>query len=276
LVTTPEPPAGGLGALAVDVKLAISGKGGVGKTTLSAMLAGALALKGRTVIAIDADPDSNLGSALGLGDEEITPLAEMSDLIEQRTGSPKGYGGYFKLNPRVDDIPDDYARQLGNIRLLVLGGVKAGGDGCICPATALLKALLIHLVLGRDDCLIMDMEAGIEHLGRATAQSMDALLVVVDDTAWSAQTAGRVRKLAADLGMRNVFAVANRTAGDAELDEVRRRLGEVPLVGALPQDDRLRAGVLRATPQDGVEPREALTANLPNVEKILSELESRL
>ena len=166
---------------------------------------------GAGVIAIDADPDANLASALGVpADEEITPLAEMRELIEERTGAKEGYGAFFKLNPHVEDIPEQYSRRIGRIRLLVLGGIRKGGDGCLCPATALLKALLVHLVLGRDEHLVMDMEAGIEHLGRATAQSMDALLVVVDPTAWSTHTARRVQKLAADVGVRKVLAVGNR------------------------------------------------------------------
>jgi len=162
------------------MKVAISGKGGVGKTTLSAMLAGVWALKGRGVIALDADPDANLASALGVAaDQEVEPLSEMRDMIAERTNSKKDdYGGYFKLNPKVDDIPETYAKHIGTIRLLTLGGIKHGGAGCICPTSALVKALLTHCVIRRDDAVIMDMEAGIEHLGRATAQAMHALIVV--------------------------------------------------------------------------------------------------
>lgn len=258
------------------MKLAISGKGGVGKTTLSAMLTGALARKGGTVVAIDADPDANLASALGVPvDEPITPLAKMRELIMERTGAKEDYGGFFKLNPKVDDIPDTYSRRIGNIRLLVLGGVSKGGEGCICPATTLLKALLIHLVLGRDDGLIMDMEAGIEHLGRATAQSMDAMIVVVDSGPWSVQTARRVQALAADVGMRKVFAVANRVDQPAQAERIARDLGDIPLIGRLPTDGRLASGVIRVNPDGQAEPGEALTDHLPVVEQILSEVRRR-
>ncbi len=258
------------------MKLAISGKGGVGKTTLSAMLAGALALKNRRVIAIDADPDANLAQALGVpADEPIVPLAQMRQLIEQRTGSASEYGGYFKLNPKVDDIPDTYARRIGNIHLLVLGGVKGGGDGCICPATALLKALLVHLIFGRDDELIMDMEAGVEHLGRATAQSVDALIVVVDQSPWSAQTALRVRKLAADIGINNVFAVANRIGEPCELEAIRQRLDDVPVIGHLPMDNRLTSGIVGITADGELQPSQALTDALPALHAILTELQKR-
>jgi CO dehydrogenase maturation factor len=153
------------------MKIAVSGKGGVGKTTLSALLSAALGLKGHRVVAIDADPDANLAAALGLSaDNYPVFLAEMSDLIAERTGAKNAYGGYFKLNPQVDDIPDQFSRRIGSVRLLALGGVQRGGGGCICPASALIKALLTHLVLGSQDAVVMDMEAGIEHLGRATTQ----------------------------------------------------------------------------------------------------------
>ena len=259
------------------MKIAVSGKGGVGKTTLSSILAAAMALKGRRVVALDADPDANLASALGVGeDEPITPLVEMEDLIRERTGAQEGYGSYFKLNPKVDDIPDNYARRIGNIRLLVLGGVRAGGDGCLCPATVLLKALLVHLILGRDDALVMDMEAGIEHLGRATAASMAALLVVVNPDRWSVETAKRVRKLAGDIGVKRVYAVANRITDDSQLSDLAGRLGEVPLIGCLPVDDRLSGGIVTTDADGSMTPCEALTANLPLIEGILAKLQSRL
>ena len=259
------------------MKLAVSGKGGVGKTTLSGMLIASAALDGRSVIALDADPDANLGSALGLPPgEAITPLSEMHQLIEERTGSGKSYGGYFKLNPKVDDIPETYAQRIGKIRLLVLGGIKAGGDGCICPASALLKALLTHLVLGRDDHLIMDMEAGIEHLGRATAQSMDALIVVVDPGPWSTQTAHRVRDLAGDIHLTKVFAVANRISQDGQLSAIEKQLGDIPLIGHLPVDERLMEGIVNRTPDGSIEPRKVLEDLRPSVEGIYRELEARI
>jgi len=268
------------------MKVAISGKGGVGKTTLSAMLSGVLALDGRRVIAIDADPDANLASALGVGDEtQVVPLAEMHDMISQRTGAAAEPGGYFQLNPKVDDIPDQYALKIGSIRMLALGGVAQGGGGCICPATAIVKALLVHLIIGRDDILIMDMEAGLEHLGRATAQSMDALIVVVNPDRWSVQTAVRVRDLAGDLGMKKVFAVANRlgipgqdagTELQTQLEHIQTTLGDVPLIGSLPMDPRLGEGALRIAPDGSFEPTEALTAHKDVIESIIKELRNRV
>ena len=259
------------------MKIAVSGKGGVGKTTLSSMLAGALALRGRTVIAVDADPDANLPSGLGVPDDErITPIADMDEMIAERTGSKRNYGGYFQLNPKVDDIPEQFARRIGNIHLLVLGGVSQGGGGCICPATALVKALLTHLILGRDDAVIMDMEAGIEHLGRATAESTDALVVVVNPAPWSVQTALRVQKLAGEIGLKKFFAVANRVTGPADLDEIQAQLGDIPLIGHIPYDPRLVHGIVTIADGGGIEPTEAFADHRANVEGILSELESLL
>ena len=255
------------------MKVAISGKGGVGKTTLSAMLAAALAEQGRRVIAVDADPDANLAAALGVPpDRQPVPLAEMRGLIAERTGSKDAYGGYFKLNPKVDDIPEKYAAKIGGIRLLVLGGVSRGGGGCICPASALIRALLTHLVLGREDALIMDMEAGIEHLGRATAQSMDALVVVVDASPWSVETALRIRKLAGDLGMTRLGAIVNGATESTDTKRIARRLDGIPVIGCIPYDVNLRTALVRITDDGALEPTEALEAHREALEEILSAL----
>jgi len=250
----------------------------VGKTTLSAMLACSLSAGDRQVIALDADPDANLASALGVPDDDpVTPISEMSDLIAERTGSKDNYGGYFTLNPKVDDIPEQYARRLGNVRLLVLGGVAKGGAGCICPATALIKALLAHLVLGRDDAVIMDMEAGIEHLGRATAESMDALIVVVDGGPWSVQTARRIEQLAGEIGLKKLYAVVNRVRGPEDVERARAAVGDIPLIGQFPYDPRLIQGImLRGSDSGAVRPSDACKEHLASVEGILAELKSRL
>ena len=257
------------------MKIAISGKGGVGKTTLSALLAGTWALKGRCVIALDADPDANLASALGVPEgEEVQPLSEMEDLIAERTGAKDNYGGYFKLNPKVDDIPETYAKHIGTIRLLTLGGIKHGGSGCICPASALVRALMTHVVLGRDDVVIMDMEAGIEHLGRATAQGTDAMIVVVNESTWSVRTALRVRKLAGDIGMTRVLAVANRVMDSTDIAQIERDLDGVPLIGQIPYDADLAAGVLHRGPDGAPQAAAALTRHAPAVEAIIAAIDA--
>jgi CO dehydrogenase maturation factor len=255
------------------MKIAISGKGGAGKTTLSALIAAALATRGHRVVAIDADPDANLAAALGLSpNNHPVFLAEMGDLIAERTGAKNAYGGYFKLNPRVDDIPDRFARRIGSIRLLALGGVPRGGAGCICPASALIKALLTHLLLGSDDAVIMDMEAGIEHLGRATTQSMDALVTVVDQGPWSVQTALRVRDLAGDIGLTKVVAVVNRATATTDVEAIANRLGGIPVAGVLPYDPRLPEAIVAGADRQELRPTDVLNELLPEIEHILQRL----
>ena len=258
------------------MKIAVSGKGGVGKTTLSAMLAVTLSLKGRGVVAIDADPDANLASALGVPPaEHPTPFSEMHELAEERTGAA-GPGGYFKLNPKVDDLPETHATHIGSIRLLALGGVNEGGGGCICPATALVKALLTHLILGRDEDVVMDMEAGIEHLGRATAQSMDAMIIVINESPWSIHTALRIRKLAGDLGMTKLFAVANCVRPSSNMEQVRKELNGIPLIGCIPHDQRLESGVVQSYGPDALEASPAMSEYTDTVARIISQLQGAL
>ncbi len=216
-------------------KLAITGKGGVGKTTLAAVLAHIYAGEGWKVLAIDADPDANLASALGFPQElasSITPIAEMGELIAERTGTVPGEsGGMFRMNPRVDDIPDRFSAEHRGVNLLVMGTVKRGGGGCVCPESVLLKNLVRHLLVQRSEVVILDMEAGIEHLGRGTAEAMDAMIVVVEPGTRSLQTAEMVKRLAADLGIMNVFMVANKVRGAEDRKYLLERLGEKKLLG---------------------------------------------
>jgi CO dehydrogenase maturation factor len=222
------------------IKLAITGKGGVGKTTLSALLAHVFAERGQRVLAIDADPATGLAAACGVPAQEaaaITPVADMEDLIYERTGARKGeIGGFFKLNPRVDDIPDRFAVVQDGIRILTMGTVKAGGTGCLCPENALLRSLVTHLLLRRDEVLILDMEAGIEHLGRGTAEAVDALIVVVEPGRRSLQTAHTIAGLARDLRIKRLYAVGNKVRSPEDEAFIASELPEFEILGFLPSD----------------------------------------
>jgi len=231
------------------MKIAISGKGGVGKTTLAACLARYYAHKGYKVIAVDADPDSNLASALGVDYEaalKITPLIEMKELIEERTGAkPGGYGAFFKLNPKVDDIPQKFGIDVDGVRLLVAGTVKAGGSGCYCPENVLLKSLFRYLVVKREEIVILDMEAGIEHLGRGTCESMDALIIVVEPGLRSVQTAWSVKKMSQDLGIKTLLIVVNKLRTDKEEKLIKDNLGDFKILGKLPYSEKVRESDLK-------------------------------
>ncbi|MGQ9599500.1 MAG: ATP-binding protein [Anaerolineae bacterium] len=225
------------------MKLAITGKGGVGKTTLAALLAYSFAQRGHHVLAIDADPATGLATACGVPPDEaaaITPVAEMEDLIYERTGARKGeIGGFFKLNPRVDDIPDRFAVSPPGekrIRILTMGTVRSGGTGCLCPENALLRSLATYLLLRRDEVLIMDMEAGVEHLGRGTAGAVDAFVIVVEPGLRSLHTAHTIRELAQDLGITRVYAVGNKVASVEDEDLIRQALSGIQVLGFLPSD----------------------------------------
>jgi CO dehydrogenase maturation factor len=223
------------------MKLAVSGKGGVGKTTFSALLARTLNDQGKRVLAIDADPDANLAGALGIADaDKITPIAEMKELIFERTEARPGtIGGFFKLNPKVDDLPDALSVKFGNIKLMRLGSVKKGGSGCLCPESTLLRALMTHIVLARDEVVIMDMEAGIEHLGRATAQAVDRLIVVVEPGRRSIDTAHHIRKLAAEIRLNHLAVVGNKIRGPQDETFLKAQLADFEFLGFLPYEAAL-------------------------------------
>ena len=222
------------------MKLAITGKGGVGKTTLTALLAQAYADMGRQVLAVDADPSPCLAGALGFPDElreELKPIAEMDALIEERTGAKPGtVGGYFTLNPRVDDIPERFSVLHRGVRLLEMGSVELGGSGCICPEAAMLKTLFTHLLFRKDDILLLDMYAGVEHLGRATVDFVDAMLVVVEPTRRSLGTAAQIKKLANDIGLQRLYLVGNKVRNDDEANFLEKETPDIPLIGNLPAD----------------------------------------
>ncbi len=220
------------------MKIAVSGKGGVGKSTVTAALAFTLARSGHRVLAVDADPDANLASAMGITSseqEKIVTIARHRELIEERTGAnTDGYGRMFSLNPEVADIAGRYAYDKDGVSLLVLGASSRGGGGCACPESALLKALVNHLVLRGGETLILDMEAGIEHLGRATAMGIDALITVAEPGQRSVDTVGRIARMAAEIGISDLRLVANKIRNAEEERFLRESLPDIPVLGTVP------------------------------------------
>jgi len=233
------------------MKIAVAGKGGSGKSTVAGALALLQARGGPRVLAVDADPDANLASTLGVPADrqrEIVPISEQRALIEERTGAKvREYGQLFKLNPEVADIAERFAVVHDGVALLVLGAIEAGGSGCACPESVLIRALVADLVLHKDEALVMDMEAGVEHLGRGTARGVDTMLVVVEPSRMSVECAERVFRMAGDIGIADIRVVANKvTSPDDEAwirgavtgHEVVAVIGHSPAIRAADRDGR--------------------------------------
>ena len=227
------------------MKIAVTGKGGVGKTTVAAILARLYADEGRKVLAADVDPDANLGAALGFTEAELAemvPVSKMRKLIAERTGAGADtYGKFFKINPRVDDIPDMVAREKNGVKLLLLGTVETGGSGCVCPEHVVLKRIISHLIVQRDDVVILDMEAGLEHLGRGTADMMDEFIAVIEPGVRSVQTYRQIVKLAGDLGIRTVRVVANKIRSEADEAFIREHIPPEALLGVVRYSEAVAA-----------------------------------
>jgi len=253
------------------MKIAVSGKGGVGKTTFASFLIRALADEGKKVLAIDADPDANLAQALGVKDiDRIVPISQMKELIEERTEAKVGtMGSFFKLNPKVDDLPEKLSIKVNGIRLMVMGGVKKGGAGCICPESTLLKNLVRHIVLARDEAVVLDMEAGLEHLGRGTAMAVDRLVVVVEPGRRSIETAHQIRKLAGDIGVKKLSFVGNKLRSDKDRAFLLEQMPDFQFLGFIPY----RTDIIEAD-LEGRPPFEKDKEILEVVREMLKELSS--
>lgn len=229
------------------MKIAITGKGGTGKTSVAAGLAVIFKNQGKKVIAIDADPDANLATALGIpAPERPVPIAGLKKLIVERTGE---VGAFFKMNPKVDDIPDKFSRSHNGIRVMEMGTVKKGGAGCVCPESAFLKALLSHMVLNRGEVVVVDMEAGVEHLGRGTAQAVDKFMVIVEPNITSINTARRIKALAENLSVKELSVVVNMVRSRQDEDFVAKNLKDLRIEGFVKFDENL-AGSRGILPED--------------------------
>jgi CO dehydrogenase maturation factor len=254
------------------MKIAVTGKGGAGKTTVAAVLARLYAAEGRKVLAVDADPDANLGSALGFSQEELAaqrPISEMEELIAERTGADKESAGkFFKINPKVDDIPDRFSLEKNGVKLLLMGTVETGGGGCVCPEHVILKRLISHLVISRDEIVIMDMDAGLEHLGRGTAEMMDRLIVVVEPGERSIQTLKRIKVLAADLNIKNINVAANKVRTQDDEDYVKSRIPREELLGIIHHCDECASA-----DRKGLSPYDMGGIVIEEIKKIKKKLE---
>jgi len=257
------------------MKIAVTGKGGVGKTTFSSVLSHIYASEGKKVIAVDADPDANLAAAFGLSRAEtakIKPIAEMTWLVEERTGAKPGApGGMFKLNPKVDDIPAEFGYRFDNITLLITGKSKEAASGCYCPENVFLRRLLKHLIVERDEVVIVDMEAGIEHLTRGTAEAVDAFVVVVEPGQRSIQTANTVKEMAKGLGVKNVMVVANKIRGEEDLDFISSNMQDIKLIGAITFKNSIMEADIK-----GISPYNSSPETAAEIKKIKDTLEAIL
>ncbi|MDY7031830.1 MAG: carbon monoxide dehydrogenase accessory protein CooC [Thermodesulfobacteriota bacterium] len=252
------------------MKIAVTGKGGVGKTTFTACLSKKFHDDGYSVLAIDADPNANLAMALGFPDpEKITPIAEMSDLIEERTGAKPGTSGsFFVLNPKVDDIPEKYWVEHNGIRLMIMGTVKKGGSGCVCPESVLLRTLVSHLILARKEVIILDMEAGVEHLGRATAKAVDILIIVVEPGKRSIETAFRIKNLARDIGIESLGVIVNKVRNEKDEEFITGEMVGFNILGSIPSDPLIIEADLK-----GIPPFELSPGIMLEMEKVKKRLE---
>lgn len=232
------------------MKIAICGKGGVGKSTISAFIINTMAEQGRRVLAIDADPSPHLARLLGFPEESrLTPVADMKELLSERSGRE---GAFYKLNPKIDDLPEKFIRQKGNIKLLVLGAIQQGGAGCACAENAVLRNLLNAMLIGPGEDIVLDMEAGVEHLGRGTIETVDRIIIVIQPSRGSIETASKITRLARDLGIKNTGFVANNISSEEDVAYIEENAG-IELLAAFPASSEIRTAERKGLSLFGVD-----------------------
>lgn len=234
------------------MKLAITGKGGTGKSTIAGILAHYYKNDGYKVLAVDADPDANLASAIGIPAEKassIIPISEQRKLIKERTGANPGqFGQLFKMNPTVHDIPDEFCIDYQGIKLLVMGAIRKGGSGCACPENVLLRSLLSEIILNRDEVIIVDMEAGIEHLGRATAKSIDKMIIIVEPGSRSIATAKTIMRMAREIAIQSLVIVGNKIQDEKQKDWISKKFSQDQILGMISYHEIIRDADLLQQP----------------------------
>ena len=245
------------------MKIAVSGKGGVGKTTVAANLIYLFAKNGFYVFAVDADPDARLGLTLGIEQERLaslTPLVDMKEVIEEKSG---GKGAFYNLDPDVEDVIDNYSLQQGRIKFLIMGGIKQGGSACYCRENSFLNAILNSLLLDKQEVVVLDMSAGIEHLTRGTARGVDFMLVVTEPTRTSIKTAGLVKRLSAELGIKNVKILGNKVRKEEEIKYLQDNFSPGEIIGVLPFEEKVWERSMVDSPNNLVE--ESLLTGMEDV-----------
>lgn len=254
------------------MKIAVSGKGGVGKTTISASLIKAIANRGCQVYAVDADPDVSLGTVLGFSEpqiEDLVPLVEMKDVIAEKSGA----GAFICLNPDVDDVLERFTIRSGNIRFLRMGGVKQGGTACYCRENSFLHAVLNSLLLKEREIVVLDMGAGIEHLTRGTARGVDLMLIVTEPTRVSVQTTKVIQKLAREIGIKKLLVVGNKVRNDKERQFLEQAFTREELIGVIPFSEVVLEQALDAG--TAAMDSSPLPADTPVFNRLLREIEAK-